>query len=177
MVAALFLMVGLPGAGKTTRARELAPARRALLLCLDEWMKPLFGAPDVGGVQDVLEGRLISVGLAVLRLGTSVVLDFGFWSQDERSSLRWLAASAGASCEVVYVPVDRETQLARIADRARLTPERTYPMTEADVDRWRAQFQAPDAAELDGGEIPDPPAGYRGWPEWAVGRWPSLVVG
>jgi predicted kinase len=177
LVAVLFLMVGLAGAGKTTRARELAPARRALLLSLDEWMKPLFGAPDVGGKQDVLEGRLISVALAALRLGTSVVLDFGFWSQDERSSLRSLAASAGASCQVVYVPVDRETQLERIARRARLTPEQTYPMTEADVDRWRTQFEAPDRAELEGGEIPAPPAGCPGWPEWAVGRWPSLVVG
>jgi predicted kinase len=112
-----------------------------------------------------------------LRLGTSVVLDFGFWSQDERSSLRWLAAAAGASGQVVYVPVDRETQLERIAHRARRTPELTYPMTEADVDRWRAQFEAPDAAELNGGEIPAPPAGCAGWPEWAAGRWPSLTVG
>jgi len=176
-VAVLFLMVGLPGAGKTTRARELAPARRALLLSLDEWMIPLFGEPDVGGKQDVVEGRLISVALAVLGLGTSVVLDFGFWSQDERSSLRWLAAAARASCQVEYVPVDRETQLARIAQRARLTPERTYPMTEADVDRWRAQFQPPDAAELADQEIPAPPSGWAGWPEWAVRRWPSLAVG
>ncbi len=176
-MATLFLMVGLPGAGKTTRARELAPARQALLLTLDEWMIPLFGEPDVGGKQDVVEGRLISVALAVLRLGTSVVLDFGFWGQDERSSLRWLAAAAGASCQVVYVPVDRETQLARIAHRARHTPERTYPMTEADVDRWRAQFEPPDALELDGGEIPAPPSGWTGWPEWAAGRWPSLVAG
>jgi predicted kinase len=175
-VAALFLMVGLPGAGKTTRARELAPARRALLLSLDEWMIPLFGEPDAGGKQDVVEGRLISVALAALRLGTSVVLDFGFWSRDERSSLRWLAAVAGASCHVEYVPVDRETQLARIAQRARLTPERTYPMTEADVDRWRAQFQPPDSVELRGREIPAPPAGWAGWPEWAAGRWPSLAV-
>jgi predicted kinase len=176
-VAALYLMVGLPGAGKSTRARELAPARRALLLSLDEWMKPLFGAPDVGGKQDVLEGRLISVALATLRLGTSVVLDFGFWSQDERSSLRWLAASAGASSEVVYVPVDRETQLARIAHRAMHTPEKTYPMSEADVDQWRAQFEPPGPVELAGGEIPAPPAEWPGWPEWAIGRWPSLIVG
>jgi predicted kinase len=137
----------------------------------------LFGEPDAGGKQDVVEGRLISVALAVLRLGTSVVLDFGFWSRDERSSLRWLAASAGASCQVVYVPVDRPTQLERIAQRARLTPERTYPMTEADVDRWRGQFQPPDAAELDGGEIPAPPPQWMGWPDWAVARWPSLAVG
>jgi predicted kinase len=173
----LYLMVGLPGAGKTTRARELAPARRALLLSLDEWNIPLLGEPGAGGKQDVLEGRMISLALAALRLGTSVVLDFGFWSRDERSSLRSLAAAAGASCQVVYVPVDRATQIARIAYRAEHTPEQTYPMSEDDVDRWRAQFEPPTAAELDGAEIRTPPPGYDGWAQWAVERWPSLDVG
>jgi predicted kinase len=175
-VTTLFLMVGLPGAGKTTRARQLAAEQRALLLCLDEWMIPLFGEPDVGGKQDVVEGRLISVALAVTRLGTSAVLDFGFWSRDERSSLRSLAAAAGATCQVVYVPVDRTTQIARIAYRAERTPEQTYPMSVDDVDRWRAQFEPPEAAELDGGEIPAPPPGWGGWAQWAVARWPSLEV-
>jgi predicted kinase len=42
----LFLMVGLPGAGKTARARELAAERQALLLTPDAWMISLFdGVP------------------------------------------------------------------------------------------------------------------------------------
>ena len=40
--ATLVLMVGLPGAGKTTRAKELATAHRALRLTPDHWMIPLF---------------------------------------------------------------------------------------------------------------------------------------
>jgi len=172
----LFLMVGLPGAGKTTRARELAAAHRALRLTPDEWMIPLFGEPDAGGKRDVLEGRLISVAMQALRPGISVVLDFGFWGRDERSALRWLARSAGACCQVRYLPVDRDTQLARIARRQASAPDQTFPMTEADIDRWREQFQAPDAAELDGGDIPAPPPGWPGWPEWAADRWPSLAV-
>jgi hypothetical protein len=104
----------------------------------------------------VLEGRLISVALQALRLGTSVVLDFGLWGRDERSALRWLARSAGAACQVVYLPVDKDVQLARIAHRQETTPHQTFPKSEADVDAWREQFQVPDAAELDGGEIPAP---------------------
>jgi predicted kinase len=173
--ATMLLMVGLPGAGKTTRAKELASANRALRLTPDHWMIPLFGESMAGGKRFVVEGRLISVALQALGLGTSVVLDFGLWGRDERSALRWLARSAGASCRVVYLPVDKDVQLARIARRQATAPHQTFLMSEADVDAWREQFQVPDAAELDGGDIPGPPAGWPGWPEWAVYHWPSCA--
>jgi predicted kinase len=173
--ATLILVVGLPGAGKTTRARELAATRPALRLTPDQWMIPLFGDSMADGKRFVLEGRLISVALQALRLGTSVVLDYGLSGRDERSALRWLAQSAGAACQVVYLPVDRDVQLARIAQRQATAPHQTFPMSEADVDQWRKQFQVPDAAELGGGEIPGPPAGWPGWPEWAVDHWPSCT--
>lgn len=173
--AMLLLMVGLPGAGKTTRARELAAAHRALRLTPDEWMFQLFGEPTADRKRDILEGRLILVALELLRLGTNVVLDFGLWSREERSALRWLATSAGARSQVVYLPVDKDAQLARIAHRQATAPHTTFPMTEADVSEWRERFQVPDAAELGGGHIPAPPPDWPGWPEWAVGRWPSLI--
>jgi predicted kinase len=171
----MLLMVGLPAAGKTTRAEELAVAQQALRLTPDHWMVPLFGDPLADGKRWVLEGRLISVALQALRLGISVVVDFGLWGRDERSALRWLARSAGASSRLVYLPVNKDVQLARIAHRQATAPHQTFPMSEADVDQWREQFQAPDAAELDDGEIPGPPAGWPGWPEWAAGHWPSCT--
>jgi predicted kinase len=172
-VATLILMVGLPAAGKTTRAKELAVAHHALRLTPDHWMIPLFGDSMADGKRFVLEGRLISVALQALRLGTSVVLDYGLWARDERSALRWLARAYGAAYQVVYLPVDKDVQLARIARRQVTEPHQTFPMSEADVDRWREQFQVPDAAELDGGDIPKPPADWPGWPEWAAMHWPS----
>lgn len=172
-VATLFLMVGLPGAGKTVRAKSLAAEHAALWLSPDAWVIPLFGQPEAGGKRDVLEGRLIWLALQALRLGTNVVLDFGFWSRDERSSLRWLAHSVGAFCQVIYLPVDRAAQIERIQHRWTRAPDQTFVMTEADVDRWRARFDVPDTAELDGGEIADPPPGWSSWSDWAAERWPS----
>ena len=171
--ATLFLMVGLPGAGKTTRARELATVYRAIRMTPDHWMRPLFGDSMADGKRFVLEGRLISVGLQALRLGISVVLDFGLWGRDERSALRWLAGANGASSRVVYLAIDRDVQLFRIAQRQAAEPHQTFLMSETDVDQWREQFQVPDAAELEGGEVPEPPTGWPGWLQWATDHWPT----
>src|SRR5215471_11393864 len=146
--ATLVLTLGLPAAGKTTRAKELAATHQALRLTPDHWMVPLFGDPLADGKRWVLEGRLISVALQALRLGTSVVLDFGLWGRDERSALRWLARSVGAACQVIYLPVAKDVQLARIAYRQVTAPHKTFPMNEPDIDQWREQFQVPDTAEL-----------------------------
>jgi predicted kinase len=137
-------------------------------------MIPLFGDPQPAGKRDILEGRLIWIALETLRLGTNVVLDFGLWGRDERSSLRWLARSAGASSQIIYLPVDRATQIERIQRRWMRTPHETFVITETDVDRWRSQFEAPDSDELAEDEIADPPPGWPNWAAWAAERWPTI---
>ncbi|MER7172881.1 AAA family ATPase [Streptomyces mesophilus] len=175
-MTALFLMVGLPGAGKTTKARQLADEHHGLRLTPDEWMIPLFGKLlEADDSRDVLEGRLLWVAMEALKVGTNVVLDFGCWSRDERSAIRWLTESAGASFRLMYVPVDHKTQLARIAHREATTPEETLPISEADVLRWRRLFEEPDEAELGAHEVGGPPTGWSTWREWAASRWPSFA--
>jgi predicted kinase len=139
-------------------------------------MIPLFGQEQPEGKRNVLEGRLIWVALYALRLGVNVVLDFGVWARDERSALRALAASVGATSELVYLPVDEEEQWRRVQARPQTDAATTFEMTKADLERWRENFQPPDAAELEAG-IDPPPAGFDSWEAWVAQWWPTSVPG
>jgi predicted kinase len=171
----LYVMVGLPGVGKTTRAREIESESRALRLTPDEWMIPLFDGIQPEGKRDVLEGRLVWLATRALMLGTNVVVDFGLWGKDERSALHWLANDAGAHYLMVYMDVDEEEQRRRIAERVGTDAGSTYAITPEELSQYRLQFQMPDRAERSGVAVGAPPIGHESWASWAAERWPSFV--
>lgn len=88
-----------------------------------------------GGKRDVLEGRLLWLAVQAIRLGTKVVVDYGCWSRDERSAIRWLAETENARFRMIYLPVGHQVQVARIAHRWATTPEQTVPISEAELVR------------------------------------------
>ncbi len=176
----MYLMVGLPGSGKTHRARELAAEHAAVRLTPDEWAISIFGNGDrhqsrPDGMRWMLEGRLVALALDLLGKGVSVVLDFGLWSRDERSALRWLAQSVGAQSQVVHLPAERDLQWARIRERLARDPDHNFPMDESERDAWLAGFEEPDAEELAEEAVPPPPEGDGSWFDWACRFWPSLA--
>jgi predicted kinase len=172
--AIVYLIVGLPAAGKTTSARQLEISASALRLTPDEWQIALFGDENPLDKRDLVEGKLVQLGMRAAELGTNVVFDFGFWGKDERSALRWIARTVGARSRVVYLPIGPDEQRRRVATRFATTPEETFHMSDEELDRWRRQFQAPDDEELRGSQIPPVPREHATWSQWASRRWPSL---
>jgi predicted kinase len=170
----VYLIVGLPGAGKTTRAQQLETSESALRLTPDEWQIAIFRGENPLDQRDLVEGKLLQVGMRAAQLGVNVVFDFGLWGKDERSALRWIAATLGARSQVVYLPIDHEEQRRRIARRFGATPHQTFHMSDVELEKWRAQFDVPDEEELRGTGIPPVPSGYATWSQWASNRWPSL---
>jgi predicted kinase len=128
--ARLILICGLPGSGKTTLAKELAPKVPAIRLCPDEWKHDL-GIDYYDEQRRVqLEARLWRLGQELLTLGQSVILENGFWAREERDELRlgarplawqWSCTtwSAGRGAVAAAAASERRSPSRRGADRAR----------------------------------------------------------
>ena len=172
----LFLTVGLPGTGKTTEARRIEVQKKALRLTKDEWVKALYGLANPPSASDVIEGRLLEIGLRALQLGISVVVDFGLWGRDERSALRQAAADLGAAVEMRYFELPPAEQRRRLDRRQAEEPHTTWHMSDEELTEWAAIISIPTQAELDGSEPIDvPPAGFATWDEWRRHRWPPSI--
>ena len=160
----LFLTVGLPCTGKTTAARRIEIEHKALRLTKDEWVKALYGHENPPSAQDVIEGRLIQIGLRALELGNNVVIDYGLWGRDERSALRQAAADLGAIVQMRYFELTPAEQRRRLDQRQAEAPHTTWPMSGEELAEWAASIDIPAPGELDGSEpIDDPPAGFAAW--------------
>lgn len=172
----LFLTVGLPGTGKTTEARRIEVEERALRLTKDEWVKALYGFENPPSASDVIEGRLIDIGLRALELGIHVVVDFGLWGRDERSALRAAAANLGAAVDMRYFELAPADQRQRLDRRQAEDPHTTWHMSDEELATWAAVISVPTQGELDGSEpVDDPPAGFATWDEWRKHRWPPSI--
>ncbi|AWN23616.1 hypothetical protein DKM44_10555 [Deinococcus irradiatisoli] len=147
----LHLMVGLPGAGKTTLARQLETEHHALRLTKDEWMMPLFGWGEFGNKREVLEGLLWTVAARALSLGLNVVLDYGLWGRSERDDYRARAAALGARVQFHYLDAPFEELWRRIDARNKAPLPGDVPITRAQLEEYWKIFdrQRPTPEEME----------------------------
>ena len=147
----LVLLCGLPASGKTTLAREIADAYGAVRLSQDEWKLALGIDPFDEAMRVRLETQLWDLAQRLLALGTSVILEWGFWARSERDEMREVARSLGAMVELRFLDVPYEELVRRVVDR---TASGGIPITADHMARYRDIFQPPTDEEL---SLFDPP--------------------
>jgi predicted kinase len=133
-MATLHLIHGICGSGKTTFAKQLEREIRAVRFTPDEWMVKLHGTnPPAEKFQEALERvfELIWEHTArVLRTGTDVILDFGFWSRASRNDARRRATALGASYRLYVVACPEDVARRRVLERTTQSAEEALHINE-----------------------------------------------
>lgn len=101
-----------------------------------------------------VEQELWRLTQETLRLGLSVVLDFGLWARSERDEMRRVARGLGVGVELHYLDTPPDELWRHIDARNSQPPWDSHPIHRTDLDRWQRAFQAPDPTEL---ALFDPP--------------------
>jgi predicted kinase len=128
--ATLYCIYGTIAAGKTTLARKLAAQHGAVLLCEDEWLVRL--EAEINNFYDFrTQARRLRAAIGphvveLLRLGTSVVLDFPANTVNDRAWIRSLFAAANAAHELHVIEAPEDVCRARLRARNETKPEGLY---------------------------------------------------
>lgn len=82
------MVCGLPGSGKTTRAKLLEAGLRAIRFSPDEWMGALSLDIYDEGKRETIEALQWKFAQRLLTLGVTVIIEWGTWARSERDTLR-----------------------------------------------------------------------------------------
>lgn len=154
-------MLGYPGAGKTTIARELAKQTGAVHIWADHERNRMFRQPTHSKSEsDELYEKLNTVADQQLAAGKSVVYDTNFSYYADRQLLRAIAAHYGVPTIIVWVTTPRELAERRAVHDSHQKDTRVWGnMSHADFKRIADHLEPPHSDEtviaIDGSHIQD----------------------
>ena len=142
--ATLFIICGLPGAGKTTLAKTIETSLSAVRMSADDWMTALSINLHAEEQRAKIEALQWELAKRLLSLGQNVVIEWGAWGKSERDEFRTQAHALGARVELYYLSASLQELFARIQQRNLEDP----PIEWAKLQEWAGIFQAPTPAEM-----------------------------
>ncbi|MEU1672980.1 ATP-binding protein [Streptomyces roseifaciens] len=143
------LLVGITGSGKTMLTQ--APADRGMVrLSVDEEVHRLHGRYGIDYPENTYFERERPVVEAIrqrlaeyLAAGDDVVLDHGLWLRADRDAWKKLIEAADGRWRLVYLPVDRDELMRRLAERNQREDANALAITPEALDDFLARFEPP----------------------------------
>lgn len=147
-------MCGLPGAGKTTLALQLARDLGAIRLCPDEWMMELGIDVFDEGARNRIEHLQWQLAQELLPLDNRVIIEWGLWSRSERDARRARARNLGAGVELRFVDPPLDILWERLKSRGMEQRWGSRAIERHELEHWARALERPGEDEL---ALFDPP--------------------
>ena len=151
----VILLCGRIACGKTTYAEALRQESGAVILSCDDLMLTLFDH-CLGDKHDETVARcsryLNRLALQLTASGNDVILDFEYWSREERETVRTFFAARGVPVFLHYVCCEEALRIERLHKRNQAlahAKERVYLIDDALRERLDQKFEAPSEDEID----------------------------
>lgn len=168
----MILVSGLPGSGKTTFAKRIEADRKGIRFCPDDWIEALLAEPDDAEekdrLRDAVENLQWEVAKSYLQKGLTVILENGFWAEEERTQYAMEALALGARIELYAMEsTDLHELWRRIKLRNQTLTTKTWVMRREDHEPKWSGYEPPTPEEMafydDAAFVSDPLAGQ--WSE------------
>jgi predicted kinase len=110
----LYVLTGLPGAGKSTRAAQIIAATGAAHVDMDSALRARGLSIVDYKTRFALQPEVEATIAPLLADGRSVVAEFGSWTREERERLRAYADALGAHTELHWLDAPPEECVRRL---------------------------------------------------------------
>lgn len=150
----IYLMCGRICSGKSTHSQSLRKEKKAVVLSVDEITLALFGQ-DAGEKHDdyvaAAEEYLYRKSLEIAENGIDVILDWGFWTKEERDYAREFYGSRNIPFEFHYIDITADEWQKRIDKRNADIASgvlQAYYVDEGLSKKFAEIFEKPDESEM-----------------------------
>lgn len=152
----VYLICGKICSGKSYYAKSLKEKHNAVILSTDEATYDLI-ANEQGEFYNIfaqrVNGYLKKKAVEICKAGANVILDWGFWTKDNRIDISSYLQSCDISYEWHYIDVDDDTWNRNIEERNKRIEEGNggsdFYVDEGLLNKLLSMFEVPDKAEMD----------------------------
>ena len=147
-VGTLTFFCGKMGAGKSTKAKELALEKNTILISEDEWLATLYPS-EISSFDDYIKYAAILRPLIkthvqkILLTGTNVVLDFPGNTVKQRIWFKKLSEEIKVNHNLIFLDISNERCLEQISKRRKEQPKRASFDTEEMFHHVTKYFETP----------------------------------
>lgn len=154
-MAKVFLICGKICSGKSTYAEKVCKKNSTVLLSVDEISLALFGQASGDKHNDYIKrikAYLFDKSLELITSEINVVLDWGFWTKEERDYARRFYNNRNIKCEFHYIDISNEiwkTLIEKRNSEVLLEKTNAYYVDDKLISIVSAVFEEPTKDEID----------------------------